>query len=129
MFRFFKGMIAFRKAHPSLARSRFWRDDVRWYGVDRQVDLRYSSHSLAFCLHGGSQQDRDIYVMINAYWEDLVFRIQEGEASDWIRVVDTSQADPLDLLEIGSEEPVASLDYTVNARSVVVLLRHSERIG
>src|SRR5208337_3566838 len=25
MFRFFKGMIAFRKAHPSLARSRFWR--------------------------------------------------------------------------------------------------------
>ena len=60
MFRFLKGMIAFRKAHPSLARSRFWRDDVRWYGVDRQVDLSYCSHSLAFCLHGGSQQDRDI---------------------------------------------------------------------
>ena len=36
----FKRMIAFRKAHPSLARSRFWRDDVRWYGVgprDRPV--------------------------------------------------------------------------------------------
>ena len=27
------GMIAFRKAHPSICRSRFWRDDVRWYGV------------------------------------------------------------------------------------------------
>ncbi len=57
IFRFFKWMIAFRKAHPSLARSRFWRDDVCWYGVDRQVDLGYFSHSLAFCLHGGSQQD------------------------------------------------------------------------
>lgn len=125
MFRFFKGMIAFRKTHPSLARSRFWRDDVRWYGVDRQVDLSHASHSLAFCLHGGSQQDRDIYVMINAYWEDLTFRIQEGAASDWMRVVDTSQPDPLDLLEIGAEEPVASLDYKVNARSVVVLLRNS----
>ena len=28
MFRFFKGMIAFRKAHPSLARSRFWRENT-----------------------------------------------------------------------------------------------------
>jgi glycogen operon protein len=123
IFRFFKGMIAFRKAHPSLARSRFWRDDVSWYGVDGQVDLSYSSHSLAFCLHGGSQQDRDIYVMINAYWEDLNFRIQENEARDWMRIADTSKLSPLDLLEIGSEEPLASLDYKVNARSVVVLLR------
>ncbi len=41
IFRFCKGMIAFRKAHPSLARSRFWRDDIRWYGVNRQVDLDY----------------------------------------------------------------------------------------
>jgi glycogen operon protein len=123
IFRFFKGMIAFRKAHPSLARSRFWRDDVRWYGVDGQVDLSYSSHSLAFCLHGGSQQDRDIYVMINAYWEDLNFRIQEGEVRDWIRIADTSKPSPLDLLESGSEEILASVDYKVKARSVVLLLR------
>ena len=32
----FRQMIAFRKAHPSLSRSRFWRDDVSWYGVDQQ---------------------------------------------------------------------------------------------
>jgi isoamylase len=57
IFRFFKGMIAFRKAHPSLARSRFWRDDVHWYGVERQVDLSYFSHSIAFCLRGGLHQD------------------------------------------------------------------------
>jgi glycogen operon protein len=116
-------MIAFRKAHPSLARSRFWRDDVRWYGVDRQVDLGDFSHSLAFCLHGGSQHDRDIYVMINAYWEDLSFRIQEGEARAWMRIADTSKPSPLDLLEIGSEERLATLDYKVKARSLVVLLR------
>jgi isoamylase len=28
IFRFIKGMIAFRKARPSLGRSRFWREDV-----------------------------------------------------------------------------------------------------
>ncbi len=123
IFRFFKGMVAFRKAHPSLGRSRFWRDDIRWYGVDQHVDLSYSSHSLAFCLRGTSQQDRDIYVMINAYWEALNFAIQEGEAKEWQRVVDTSKPSPFDLLEIGSEEPLALLDYKVEARSVVVLLR------
>ena len=123
IYRFFKGMIAFRKAHPSLARSCFWRDDVCTYGVDRQVDLSYCSHSLAFCLHGGSQQDLNIYVMINAFWEDLNFRIQEGEARDWMRIADTSKPVRSILLEIGSEEPLASLDYKVKARSVVVLLR------
>ena len=66
MFRFFKLMIAFRKTHPSLARSRFWREDVCWYGVGHDTDRAYDSRSLAFALHGGSQQDNDIYVMINA---------------------------------------------------------------
>ncbi len=62
VFRFFKNMIAFRKAHPSLGRSRFWREEVHWYGAGEQVDLADHSHSLAFCLHGASQQDDEIYV-------------------------------------------------------------------
>ena len=62
-------MIAFRKSHPSLCRSRFWREDISWYGVGPMVDLSPDSRSLAFCLHGASQADDDIYVMINAYWE------------------------------------------------------------
>ncbi len=123
VFRFFQGMIAFRKAHPSLARSRFWRDDVKWYGAGAEPDLEYFSHSFAFCVHGGSQGDRDIYAMINAYWEDLDFVIQEGDAADWRRVVDTSLDSPFDLAEPGSEPRIASLKQTVRARSVVVLLR------
>ncbi len=111
------------QAHPYLGRSRFWREDVSWYGVDGQVDLSYFSHTLAFCVHGTSQQDRDIYVMINAYWEDMNFRIQEGDANDWMRVADTGRPSPFDLLDIGSAEPLASLDYKVKAESVVVLLR------
>ena len=53
-------MIAFRKAHPSLGRSRFWRKDIHWYGVGTDVDLSYDSHSLAFFLSGASQQDDDL---------------------------------------------------------------------
>lgn len=123
LFRFFKLMIAFRKAHPSLARSRFWREDVRWYGVGHDTDLTDDSHSLAFALHGGSQQDLDIYVMINAYWEALTFQIQEGVANLWRRVVDTSLESTLDFLEPGNEIPLQSLHYRVPGRAVVVLVR------
>ena len=74
VFRFFKNMISFRKRHPSLGRSRFWREDVTWYGTGEKSDLSHDSHTLAFCLHGASQDDDDIYVMINAYWERLDFQ-------------------------------------------------------
>lgn len=67
IFTFVQRMIAFRKSHPSLCRSRFWRHDVRWYGVGPTVDPTYHSHSLAFYLDGISEGDEDLYVMINAY--------------------------------------------------------------
>ena len=123
MVRFFKSMIAFRKAHPSLGRSRFWRDDIKWYGVGKDVDLSDTSHTLAFCLHGASQQDEDIYVMINAYWENLDFVVQEGQPGDWKRVVDTSLASPFDFAAPGTEPKLSSSTYNVKARSIAVLLR------
>src|SRR5208337_4876204 len=118
--RFFKSMIAFRKAHPSLSRSRFWREDVSWYGTGGAVDLSHESRSLAFCLHGASQGDDDIYVMINAYWGELEFEIQEGEAHEWSRVVDTSLESPDDFPNEAS--PLAAKCYKVAPRSTVVLL-------
>ena len=50
VYRFFRSMIRFRKVHPSLARSRFWRDDVRWYGPSPTVDMGSGSRTLAFFL-------------------------------------------------------------------------------
>jgi glycogen operon protein len=99
-------MIAFRKARPWIARSRYWREDVHWYGANGPVD--FASHTLAYCLHGGS----DLYVMINAFWEPVRFHIQEDK--NWKRIVDTSRRDVV-------EEPVSSLDYELAARSIVVL--------
>jgi isoamylase len=123
VFRFFKQMIAFRKSHHSLGRSSFWRDDVRWYGVGHAVDMSDSSHSLAYYLQGAAQHDGDIYVMINAYWEDLTFAIQEGQAGDWLRVVDTSRPSPDDIAAPGSEPRLQSLEYRLPARSIAVLYR------
>jgi isoamylase len=121
VFRFFQSMIAFRKNHPSLSRSRFWREDVSWYGVGPTVDLSYDSHSLAFCLHGASQGDEDIYVMINAYWEELEFHVQEGTAQEWKRIVDTALPSPDDFADCGV--PLEQTKCTVAPRSIVVLRR------
>ena len=121
VFRFFKGMIAFRKSHPSLCRSRFWREDISWYGVGPTVDLSPDSRSLAFCLHGASQDDDDIYVMINAYWQELQFQIQEGSTQDWIRIVDTDLPSPDDFL--AHRLPLRRAIYQVAPRSIVVLVR------
>jgi glycogen operon protein len=123
IFRFFKGMIAFRKSHPSLSRSRFWREDVAWYGTSDKADLSTDSRSLAFCLHGASQGDDDIYVMINAYWDSLDFHVQEGAAGEWARIADTALPSPDDFSDRG--EPLAGANYRVAPRSVVVLLRAS----
>ena len=94
-------MIAFRKSHPSLGRPRFWREDVRWYGVGPDVDLSFDSHSLAYCLHGASRGDRDLYVMINAYHEPLDFEIQESPPGGWRRAIDTGLDSPLDIADPG----------------------------
>ena len=123
VFRFFRLMIAFRQAHPSIGRGVYWRDDVRWYGVGPQPDLGHDSHSLAYCLHGATLDDDDLYVMVNAWREDLEFVVQEGAPEQWLRVVDTSLPSPSDILEPGTEERLDELGYRVRARSVVVLRR------
>ena len=102
-------MIAFRKAHPTLGRSHFWREDVRWYGVGKAPDLSFESRSLAWFLDGRSELDDDLYVMVNAYWEALTFEIQEGRSDEWHRVIDTSLASPDDVSEPGHEVGVNDL--------------------
>ena len=120
-YQFFKRMIAFRKRHPSICTGRFWRSRVSWYGTQGAVDSSWDSRTLAFYLDGAAIPDDDLYVLINAYWQPLPFRIQQGQPGQWYRVVDTAAADSVrddkDLVAIDG------LDYQAQARSVVVLIR------
>jgi glycogen operon protein len=90
------------------------------------VDLSPESRSLAFCLHGASQGDNDIYVMINAYWQALQFQIQEGAREDWLRIVDTNLPTPHDFSESGL--PLQQLTYQVAPRSLVVLRAQNKTV-
>ena len=114
--RFVQQMIAFRKRHPSLARSRFWRGDVRWFGPQGVADL--AERHVAWCLRGASQGDADLYVMINGDPEPVPFVVQE--IGTWRVVVDTSRPSPDDI-DIAESRALPRPSYLVAARSIVVL--------
>lgn len=130
LFRFFKLLIQFRKKHPIL-RSRSFDGQgngpaptLVWHGVRRnQPDWSWESRSLALHLIGG-QQDNDIFVIANAYWQSLRFELPEPSTGKrWFRFIDTWLDAPLEICEEGREQPlVGRQDYEVGPRSVVVLV-------
>ncbi len=124
VFRFVQGMIAFRKAHPSIARSQYWREDISWYGGSaKEVDFSPGGQTLAYCLRGGSVHDDDIYVMVNAGANEVRFQIHEGDYRQWLLVADTSLPSPRDYVEPAGRQAVSSADYLVGGRSLVILCR------
>jgi glycogen operon protein len=121
--RFVRLMIAFRKRHPSLGRSRSWCDDAHWYGVHGLRGPISESRALALCLHGASQADDDLYVMANAADEAVTFSVQDTSGAAWRRVIDTSGDAPADFVEAWEDMPAVDGAYEVKGRSVVVLIR------
>ena len=87
-----------------------------------QPDFGDQSHSLAFELtHPDSQSH--LHVMLNAYWEPLVFELPELSAGEhWQRLVDTARASPDDLSDPPVALPIDQRQYQVQARSSVILV-------
>lgn len=80
-------------------------------------DFGDHSRSLAFTL-SNSRYDYRLHVLLNAYWEDLVFELPHGE---WHRIVDTAAAPPYDFVDLPDASKVKAQTLSVTARSVVVL--------
>jgi len=120
-FSFYQKMIAFRKDHPSLSRSRFWREDVLWLGANRrEMDFSPESRALAIYLDGSDYQDKDIYVMINAFWEPQKFNFYVK--ASWHRIVNTGFDYPFDFVQAGEDTETGN-SYLLGARSIAVFIR------
>lgn len=139
IFKFFKGIILFRKSHPALRRKDFFKGidhdldglrDISWHGIKPyEPDWSYHSHSVAFMIDGckeesGQDEDDDhIYAAINSYWKELTFELPSlEEEKNWYRVVDTYLQPPRDIMPPGKELKVKKKIYTVKPRSVVVFI-------
>lgn len=118
--RFFRRMIHFRRSHPTLGRSRFWRDDVRWFGTGPAVDMGPESRTLAVYLDGASQRDVDLYMLFNGSDRPQTFQIQVPRPGGWRRVFDTGRASPEDFPEPPPAKPIAGTAYRLGARSIAL---------
>jgi glycogen operon protein len=99
------------------------QEHVTYHGVKyRRPDWGHYSHSIALTLNG-REQDDEIHIIFNAYWQDLEFELPPyPKGGRWLRVVDTARPAPQDILDEGCERPVDGYTYVVGARSVVILL-------
>ncbi len=121
LFLFTKSAIAFRKAHPSIARHRFWREDVAWYGSEGAPDWSGESRDFAWFLSGEAEADNDLYVISNASPEAKTFTIQRP--GPWRVVADTARPSPEDFFPHGDGPLLDEERYRAEGRSTVVLMR------
>jgi len=130
LFRFFRLLIQFRRAHPLLRREDYDLNEegrslhIAWYGTELgKPDWSRESRSLAMHLHGVDGGEMyDIYFIANAHWAGHTFELPHLSGHRWWRVVDTMQTPPQDIAEPGAEDVlVDQRRYGVGPRSVVVL--------
>ena len=123
-------MIGFRKTHAAVRKNSFFTGeanargltDVTWHGA-RLGSPNWSdgqARALGFTL-AGFDQDPDIHVMMNMYWEAVDMDIPQVAGRSWARVVDTSLPSPSDIVDPGAETVWPGQSYPVKPRSVVVL--------
>lgn len=95
---------------------------IVWHGIHlHDPDWSHPSHSLAFTLHD-AKTGSHLHVMLNAYWEPLMFDLPEIDGSCfWQRIVDTSLESPEDFSGLEIAPILEQNRYQVKARSSVVL--------
>jgi isoamylase len=125
--RFVRSMIAFRKAHPTVSRSRFWRQDVEWRTFNGGA-FDPAQPTIAFRLSGGAVGDADLYVMINASPEERDCVVPASTTGRWLRAIDTSRAPPYDVVEPGGAVEVPETTCRVGSRGIVVLVSEEAEI-
>lgn len=143
LLRFFRSMIAFRKAHPVLRRRRHFahRDevgsgypDLSWH-TTIAWDTNWSPHNrtLALLLCGrhaprtgapNAESDDYVYIAFNVHWNSHHYQIPRlPDGLGWHLFADTSRPSPADVCAPGDERLLDNQNtIPVAGRSVVILV-------
>jgi isoamylase len=130
MLRFTRGMIAFRRRHPSLTLNRFYKGkilpargipDIAWHGARLNQAPWGGRDALAFTIAGTTSEEPDIHSMLNMSEQAFDVEIPAFAGRDWHLAVNTAAASPDDLIERTRQRPLGAWTYRVRPRSVVVL--------
>jgi isoamylase len=140
---FFKRLIAFRKAHPSLRPVDFYvgtdtngngMEQLSWFKADgTSADNTFfndpNQHAIAYRIDGTEFKDPSsaIYIAYNGWYQDVTFKLPSaGKTKRWYRVMDTSNwnegintaVEPGNETLIGGEHEL----YTLGGRATLLLI-------
>jgi isoamylase len=124
MLRFTREMIALRKRHPSLRRSRFIEpdtDDIRWYGETLDLpkwDDR-EARVLCFTLAGLTESEPALHVLINMSKAVKALPLPRVAPLQWRRVADTTLLAPDDINPAGV--PASGVQYRLQPHGIAIL--------
>ena len=125
VFRFTRGMIALRRAHPILSKEQFYTDaEIRWAGAQGGLPDWADPKAKQFACLIQEDASHALFLMFNAGTDAVDFGLPAiPTGTRWYQAVDTSREAPRDLFAAG-EEPLCEDPhaYRLNPRSGVILL-------
>jgi glycogen operon protein len=125
IFRFTRGMIAFRRAHPILSKEQFYTDDeIHWFGPYGGLPNWSDPNSKQFACLIHEDQRNSLYLMFNAWAEAADFALPHAlPGTRWYLAVDTSRKAHQDLFAAGKEPLWENpRNYRLSPRSSAILL-------
>ena len=125
IFRFTRGLIAFRAAHPVLSQEAFYKDDdIRWFGAESPGPNWDDPNNKKLACFVPEKGRDGLCLMFNAGTEASDFLLPPlPKGYGWKMSADTFLPSPKDLPEAGEELLLKnSKAYRVEARSSVILL-------
>ena len=125
IFRFTRGLIAFRRAHPILSKEQFYTDaEIRWFGSQGGLPNWAGPKEKQFACQINEDKLRALFLMFNAGADAVDFNLPPLlPGARWHLAVDTSREGSQDLFAAG-EEPLCEdpQTYHLNPRSSAILL-------
>ena len=125
IYRFARGMIAFRRKHHALHKEAFYGDsEIRWLNPQGTVPdwLDPRQKSLACLIFGKAEPD--LFLILNAAPEPVEFAIPvASRANAWHLAIDTLRPAPEDLFDPGEEPSLQGQDiFRAGPRSSAILV-------
>ena len=133
--RFFRLLIALRKAHPIFRRADFFptadsaeNSLIRWQSTKPGTeDWSPEAKTLAFFLSGQSAnnktKDDDFFLMLNGHNRSRTFTAPTPPSGRrWLKIIDTSAESPEDITPLAEAPPLDDHKTTVAGMAAVVLI-------
>jgi isoamylase len=127
MLRFTRELIALRRRHPSVRRSRFLNGltpgtppEIHWYGEQLKPPAWDDPQArvLCFTLPGAEPSEKALHVMINMASTKRTLQLPGGPDRNWRRIADTTLVPPDDIVPTGI--PVPDMFYILAAHGVAI---------